>query len=50
MVTANALTAKDWYECGYERKRAGDTTGSLGAFRQSIRLNPKVAAPWIGCQ
>ena len=48
MVTANALTAKDWYECGYERKRAGDTTGSLDAFRQSIRLNPKVAAPWIG--
>lgn len=48
MVTANALTAKDWYECGYERKRAGDTTGSLDAFRQSIKLNPKVAAPWIG--
>lgn len=48
MVTANALTAKDWYECGYKRKRAGDTTGSLDAFRQSIKLNPKVAAPWIG--
>ena len=48
MVTANALTAKDWYECGYKRKRTGDIAGSLDAFKQSLKLNPNVAAPWIG--
>ncbi|NRA85498.1 MAG: sulfotransferase, partial [Gammaproteobacteria bacterium] len=48
MVTGNALTAKYWYECGYKRKRASDITGSLDAFRQSLKLNPKVAAPWVG--
>jgi tetratricopeptide (TPR) repeat protein len=48
MFTTNALTAKYWYECGYERKRTGDNTGSLDAFRQSIKLNDRAAAPWIG--
>ncbi|MFT4636560.1 MAG: Flp pilus assembly protein TadD [Arenicella sp.] len=48
MATPNVLTAKSWYEYGYERKRAGDNNGALDAFRQSIKLNPKVAAPWIG--
>ncbi len=48
MLTANALTAKEWYECGYKRKRSGDITGSLDAFKQSLKLNSKVAAPWIG--
>ncbi|MFT6900754.1 MAG: tetratricopeptide (TPR) repeat protein [Colwellia sp.] len=48
MLTANALMAKDWYECGYKRKRAGDIAGSFDAFKQSLKLNAKVAAPWIG--
>lgn len=48
MVTANALTAKDWYDRAYELKRGGDFTAALDAFKQSIRLNSRVAAPWIG--
>ncbi len=48
MVTSNALTAKDWYELGHERKRAGDFTGALDAFRQSIKQNSCVATPWVG--
>lgn len=48
MFKSNALTAKDWYERGYELKRAGDFTRSLNAFKQSIKLNAHVAAPWIG--
>lgn len=42
------MTAKDWYERGSQLKRGGDFTGALEAFRQSIKLNPQVAAPWIG--
>lgn len=47
MIKPNALTAKDWYDLGLERKRDGDFTGALDAFRDSIKLNPNVAAPWI---
>ena len=31
-----------------EFKRAGNPSGALDAFRQSIKLNSRVAAPWIG--
>ena len=41
-------SAKDWFEQGTEKKRAGDHAGALDAFRHSIKLNPRVAAPWIG--
>ena len=41
-------SAKDWFEQGTEKKRAGDLAGALDAFRHSIKLNPRVAAPWIG--
>ena len=48
MVNANALTARDWYDRGNESKRSGDHTAALGDFKQSIKLNPHVAAPWLG--
>lgn len=48
MKTANALNAKQWYERGNELNRAGDAASALDAFRRSIKLNPRVAAPWIG--
>lgn len=48
MSTPNPKTALDWYKRGYELKGASDFTGSLNAFRQSIKLNQNVAAPWIG--
>jgi len=48
MVNTNALSAKDWYDRGNEIKRSGDFSGALDAFKQSINLNPKAAAPWIG--
>lgn len=41
-------TAKDWFEEGKKLKNAGDLAGALDAFRRSIKLNPRVAAPWIG--
>jgi len=48
MVNTNALSAKDWYDRGNDIKRTGDFAGALNAFKQSIKLNPKAAAPWIG--
>jgi len=48
MVNTNALTAKDWYDRGNENKRIGDHTAALDDFKQSIKFNPHVAAPWIG--
>ncbi len=42
------MTAKDWYDRGNESKRSGDHTAALDYYKQSIKLNPKVAAPWIG--
>lgn len=47
MVNTNALSAKDWYDRGNDIKRAGDFAGALDAFKQSIKLNPKAAAPWM---
>jgi len=48
MDNTNALQAKDWYDRGNQHKRDGDFTAALDAFRRSIKLNSKVAAPWIG--
>ena len=48
MGTTNALTAKDWYDRGNDIKRTGDFASALDAFKRSIKLNPNVAAPWIG--
>ncbi len=28
--------------------RAGDFSGALDAFKQSLKINPRLAAPWIG--
>ena len=48
MVNTNALTAKDWYDRGNDFNCAGDFAGALDAFKRSIKLNDKAAAPWIG--
>lgn len=48
MLNTKAMTAKDWYDRGNESKRSGDHTAALDYYKQSIKLNPKVAAPWIG--
>ncbi|MEM7504418.1 MAG: sulfotransferase, partial [Pseudomonadota bacterium] len=47
-ASPSALTASDWYDRGYALKRSGDFAAALDAFRRSIKLNPRVAAPWIG--
>ncbi|MEM1103730.1 MAG: sulfotransferase [Pseudomonadota bacterium] len=41
-------TAKSWFDKGAELKRAGDLPGALDAFRQSLKLNPRAAAAWVG--
>ena len=48
MLNTKALTAKDWYDRGNDSKRSGDNTAALTYFKQSIKLNPHTAAPWIG--
>jgi tetratricopeptide (TPR) repeat protein len=48
MVGPITMTARGWYERGYELKRAGDFNGALEAFRHSIKLGPHAAAPWVG--
>jgi tetratricopeptide (TPR) repeat protein len=48
MLNTKAMTAKDWYDRGNESKRCGNHTAALDYYKQSIKLNPKVAAPWIG--
>ncbi|NQZ22620.1 MAG: sulfotransferase [Colwellia sp.] len=48
MINTNVLTAKDWYDCGNENKRSGDSIAALNDFKRSIKLNPHIAAPWIG--
>lgn len=48
IANPESLTAKDWYEKGYEFLRAGRLPGALEAFRRSIKMNMKVAAPWLG--
>lgn len=44
----NALSAKGWFDRGNDCKRAGDVAGALDAYRSSLKLNPRAAAPWIG--
>lgn len=41
-------TGKDWFEEGYKLLRAGKLPGALDAFRHSLKINPAVAAPWMG--
>ena len=41
-------TARDWFEIGETSRRAGNLAGALDAFRNSLRANPAVVAPWIG--
>lgn len=47
MENINGLTAKNWYDRGNECKCSGDYAAALDAFKRSIKLNPKIAAPWI---
>lgn len=48
MKSQNTLTAKACFDQGNEYKRASNFTAALDAFRRSIKLNPRVAAPWLG--
>jgi len=48
MTNTNVLTAKDWYDRGIENKRSGDPIAALNDFKRSIKLNSRIAAPWIG--
>lgn len=48
VLSANALSAKDWFERGNQYKRSGNLAGALDAFRHSLKLNPRMAAPWLG--
>ena len=41
-------TGHEWYNEGKARQKAGDPAGALDAFRTSLKLNPRVAAPWAG--
>lgn len=41
-------SAKGWFDRGNQCKRAGDFDGALVSFRRSIKLESRVAAPWIG--
>lgn len=42
------VTGKDWFELGYKHLRAGRLPGALSAFKQSLKINHQMAAPWIG--
>ncbi|MEM8776634.1 MAG: sulfotransferase [Pseudomonadota bacterium] len=41
-------SARDLYEEGKLLERKGDLDGALNAYRLSLRLNSKIASPWIG--
>ena len=41
-------SGKDLYDKGIACENAGDTAGAFEAFRQSARINPRVAAPYVG--
>lgn len=45
---ATHRSAQDWYERAGLCRRAGDLAGALDAYRHSLRLNPRVVAPWVG--
>ncbi|MEM7687530.1 MAG: sulfotransferase [Pseudomonadota bacterium] len=40
--------AQGFFKEGSKLKQAGDLAGALDAFRQSAKLSPRSAAPWIG--
>lgn len=42
------MTARAFFDKGEELKKSGDLAGALDAYRQSLKINPRVAAPWIG--
>ncbi len=48
MVVSKEFPAEDWYNRAIEFKRTGDNTRALDAYKNSIKLNPKIAAPWVG--
>ncbi len=48
MVVPKEHTAEDWYNRAIEFKRAGDNARALEAYKYSIKMNPIIAAPWIG--
>ncbi|MEM7503469.1 MAG: sulfotransferase [Pseudomonadota bacterium] len=41
-------TARQWFDRGKERQQAGDLAGALDAYRNSLSINPRAAAAWIG--
>lgn len=47
-ISSHILTAKGWFEQGNEHKRDGNFAAALDAFRQSIKLDGRMAAPWMG--
>ena len=48
MVVSEKLSAEDWYNRAIAHKRAGKLSDALDAYKNSIRLNPAIAAPWMG--
>lgn len=48
LLAQDARSAIDWFERGNHFKREGHLSEALDAYRCSIKLNPQVAAPWMG--
>ncbi|MEM9261986.1 MAG: sulfotransferase [Pseudomonadota bacterium] len=42
------MTARTLFDKGEELKKSGDLPGALDAYRQSLKLNPRAAASWVG--
>lgn len=42
------MTARALFEKGEELKKSDDLAGALDAYRQSLKINPCAAAPWVG--
>lgn len=47
-TASSGRSAREWFDTGNALRRAGDFAGALGAYRNSIRLGPHNAAPWLG--
>ena len=41
-------SAKQLFEEGEKLRRAGNLQGALDTFRNSLKVNPNVAASWVG--
>ncbi|MEM7661454.1 MAG: sulfotransferase [Pseudomonadota bacterium] len=41
-------SARAWFEKGERLRGEGNTPGAFDAYRKSLKLNPNVAAPWVG--